>query len=132
MCDMIGWKVRAMPLVCGRLSPFLSLVERLDLTADYDYWPSLSQEEDDTVSFRFLELFEPFTAIQSFYVSESLTPFISSAGQRRSSLDQATEVLPNLRDLFTEGLAIPRTVQESHPAICRRTTVLRQPIAIHH
>jgi hypothetical protein len=38
MCDMIDLKVHAMSLVCGQLSPFLSLVERLDLTADY--WPS--------------------------------------------------------------------------------------------
>jgi hypothetical protein len=118
-----------MSLVCGQLSPFLSLVERLDLTADY--WPSLSQEEDDTVSSRFLELFEPFTAIRSLYVSESLIPFIALALQQLIG-ERATEVLPNLRDLFMGRPTLLELVQEAMQPFVTARRLSGQPIVIHH
>jgi hypothetical protein len=128
-CDRIDWKVHAMSLVCGQLSPFLSLVERLDLTADY--WPSLSQEEDGTVSSRFLELFQPFTAIQSFRVSESLIPFIALALQQLVG-ERATELLPNLRDLFMGRPTLLELVQEAMQPFVNARRLSGQPIVIHH
>jgi hypothetical protein len=129
VCDRIDLKVHAMSLVCGQLSPFLSLVERLDLTADY--WPSKSQGEDDTVSSRFLELSQPFTAIRSLHVSEGLIPFIAPALQQLIG-PRAAEVLPNLCDLFLGGPAIPGTVLEAMRPFVDARQLSGQPIVIHH
>jgi hypothetical protein len=130
MCDMIGLKVRAMSSVCRQLSPFLSLVERLVLTADY--WPSKSQwEDDDTVSTGFLELFRSFTAVRSLRVSKDHTQFITLALQQ--TLGQtAPEVLPNLRDLFMKRTLIPRTVQGAMQPFLTARRLSGQPIAVHH
>jgi hypothetical protein len=70
------WKIASIASVCGQLSPFLSLVERLDLVVTYS--PFELQEINSTESTVFLELLLPFTAIQSLYVSKSLVPFIST------------------------------------------------------
>ncbi|KAI0302762.1 hypothetical protein BC826DRAFT_966032 [Russula brevipes] len=126
---MIGLKVHIMSLICDQLSPFLSLVERLDLTADH--WPSLSQEEHHTVSSSFLELFQPFTAIRSLYVSEGLIPFIALALQQPIG-ERATEVLPNLRDLFMGRPTLLEPVQKAMQPFVTARQLSGQPIVIHH
>jgi len=129
MCDMVGLKVHAMSLVCGQLSPFLSLVERLDLTADH--WPSLSQEEYHTVSSRFVELFEPFTSVQSLYVSEGLIPFIALVLPQLIG-ERVTEVLPNLRDLFMGRPTLLEPVQKAMQPFVTARRLSGKPIVIHH
>ncbi|KAI0302779.1 hypothetical protein BC826DRAFT_966043 [Russula brevipes] len=129
MCDIIDLKVLAMSLACGQLSPFLSLVERLDLAADHR--PSLSHEEYYMLSFRFLGLFEPFPAIRSLRVSESLISFIVPALQRLIG-EGATEVLPNLRDLFMGRPTLLEIIQEEMQPFVDARRLSGQPIAIHH
>ncbi|KAI0283791.1 hypothetical protein BC826DRAFT_1190147 [Russula brevipes] len=127
--DRICLKVHTMSLMCGQLSPFLCLVERLDLTANY--WPSKSQGENDAVSSLFLELFQPFTAIRSLHVSEGLIPFIALALQQLIG-PRAAEVLPKLCDLFLGGSAIPGTVLEAIRPFVDARQLSGQPIVIHH
>ncbi|KAI0302752.1 hypothetical protein BC826DRAFT_431726 [Russula brevipes] len=129
MYDKINSEVNAMSLVCNQLSPFLSLVERLDLIAGY--WPSKPQGEDDTVSSRFLEIFQSFTAIRRIHVSEGLTPFIVLS-LRPLVGERATEVLPNLRDLFMEGSEIPGTVQEAMQPFFAARQLSGQPVVVRH
>ncbi|KAI0302770.1 hypothetical protein BC826DRAFT_1101614 [Russula brevipes] len=130
MCDTIGLKVHAMSLACDQLSPFLSLVERLDLTADY--WPSKSQgEEDHTVSSQFLELFHLFSAIRSLHVSEGLIPFIELALQQLIG-ERATEVFPNLCDLFMGRPTLLEPVQEAMQPFVTARRLSGKPIVIHH
>jgi hypothetical protein len=129
MYDRIDLEVHAMSLVCGQFSLFLSLVERLDLTADY--WPSQSQGEDDTVSSRFLEIFQPFTAIRSLHVSEGFIPFIALALQQLIG-PRAAEVLPNLCDIFLGGSAIPGIVPKAIRPFVDARQLSGQPIVIHH
>jgi len=134
--DKIDLNVEGMSLICGQLSPFLSLVERLDLTADDWVTQALSEEEDeyefnDTVSSRFLELFEPFTAIRSLYVSEGLIPVIALALQQLIG-ERTTEVLPNLRDLFIGRPESFELVQEATQPFVTARQSSGQPIVIHH
>jgi len=129
MCDIIDLKVLAMSLACGQLSPFLSLVERLDLAADHR--PSLSDEEYYMQSFRFLGLFEPFPAIRTLRVSESLISLIVPALQRLIG-EGATEVLPNLRDLFMGRPTLLELIQEEMQPFVDARRLSGQPIAIHH
>jgi hypothetical protein len=118
-------EVPSMTLVCDQLSPFFSLVERLDLIAGYDL-----QVRDSMESALFLELFRPFTTIQGLYISESLAPFIAPALQELIG-ERATEVLPSLRDLFFGGSVIPGSVQEAIQPFIDARRLSGRPIAIH-
>jgi hypothetical protein len=97
----IDWQVDSIALVCDQLSPFCSLIERLDFIANLS--PTELQGEDDIESTQFLQLFRPFTAIRSLHVCRSLVPFIATALQGLIG-ERATDVLPNLRNLFLGGL----------------------------
>jgi hypothetical protein len=76
-CNGIDQQVGLMALMCGQLSPFLSLIERVDLVAIY--LPFIPQGRDNSRSTQFLELFRPFTAIQSLHVSGRLVPLVTPA-----------------------------------------------------
>jgi hypothetical protein len=121
----INWKVGAMSLVCRQLSLFLSLVERLDIAGDLHF---KSRGED---GLGFSQFFQPFTAIRSLHVSKSLMPLVASALQELIG-PRATEVLPNLRDLFLGGSAIPGTIPEAMQPFVDARRLSGQPIAIHH
>ncbi|KAI0288130.1 hypothetical protein BC826DRAFT_710284 [Russula brevipes] len=124
----VDWQVDKMAWVCRQLSPFFSLIERLDLV--WDYLPFDSQGEDGIVSAEFLELFQPFTAVRSLHVPWSLVPFIATALQGFIG-PRATEVLPHLRDLFL-GSAIPGTVPEVMRLFVDARRLSGHPIVIHH
>jgi hypothetical protein len=125
MCDRIDWKVIAMSLVCRQLSLFLSLVERLDIAGLLHFEP---QGED---GLEFSQFFQAFTAIRSLHVSKNLMPLVASALQELIE-PRATKVLPNLRDLFLGGSAIPRTVPGVMQPFVDARRLSGQPIAIHH
>ncbi|KAI0284787.1 hypothetical protein BC826DRAFT_1109557 [Russula brevipes] len=117
----MDFEISSMTLVCNQLSPFFSLVERLVLIAEYD----LHMRDGGIESTLFLELFRPFTATQDLYVSESLVPFIAPALQEPVG-EMATEVLPNLRNLF-----LRRSVQEAIQPFLDSRRLSGRPIAIH-
>ncbi|KAI0285568.1 hypothetical protein BC826DRAFT_1189653 [Russula brevipes] len=99
--DNIAWDTSSIPLVCGQLSPFISLVERLDLGVKHS--PFDLGMQDDIEAALFLESFRPFTSVQGLYICKNLVPSIAPALQELTR-DGATEVLPNLRDLFLGDL----------------------------
>ncbi|KAI0285554.1 hypothetical protein BC826DRAFT_1109272 [Russula brevipes] len=108
--DCIDLGPSSIALVCGQLSPFFSLVERLDLVMTHS--PFVLGSQDGIVASLFLELFRPFTSVQGLYVYENLVLFIARALQELIG-ERATEVLPNLRDLFLGGSVIPGSAQEA-------------------
>ncbi|KAI0288126.1 hypothetical protein BC826DRAFT_1188584 [Russula brevipes] len=124
-CDNVNWQVDSMARVCSRLSPFLSPIERLDFIADYLYI-ELQRE-----SAQILDLFRPFSAIRSLHVSRSVVPLIESA-LRGLIGPRATEVLPNLSDIFLGGPAIPGAVPEAMQLFVISRRLSRRPVAVHH
>ncbi|KAI0291086.1 hypothetical protein BC826DRAFT_507888 [Russula brevipes] len=127
----INRQLPSMALLCSRLSPFLSLIERLDLIPIYPpFDPQREDGTEPTDSTQFLHLFRPFTAIQSLYVSERLVPLVVPALQERIG-ERATEVLPNLRDLFLGGSAISGTIQGAIQPLLAERRLSGQPIAFH-
>ncbi|KAI0284175.1 hypothetical protein BC826DRAFT_973438 [Russula brevipes] len=124
----INWQLSIMALVCGKLSPFFSLVERLDLVVTHS--PAEPRLEDGIKPTLFLDLFQPFATIQGLYVSESLAPLIAPALQELIG-ERATEVLPNLRDLFLGGPVTPGSVQEAIQPFVDARRLSGQPVAIH-
>jgi hypothetical protein len=125
MCGRIHWMFDAMSLVCGQLSPFLSLVERLDITGHFHLKPQ------GEVNLQFSQFFRLFSAIRSLHVSESIVPLVAPALQGLTG-ERAKEVLPNLRDLFLGGSAIPGTVLEAMQPLVDARRLSGQPITIHH
>jgi hypothetical protein len=101
-CERQGRQVPLMApvLICSQLSLFFSHVRRLDLIRGR---PPKPGREDDTEPTQFLGLLQKFPAVQGLYVSDRLVPFITHALQKLTD-EGATEVLPELRNLFLEGL----------------------------
>jgi hypothetical protein len=124
----MDWEIASMALVCGQLSPFFSLVERLDLVVTYS--PFKLRGINSTEYSLFLECFRPFTAIQDLYVSKSLVPLIAPALHELIG-ERATEVLPKLRDLSLGGSVIPESVQEAIQPFIDARRLSGRPIAIH-
>ncbi|KAI0298209.1 hypothetical protein BC826DRAFT_119745 [Russula brevipes] len=108
--DRIDWQLDSMTRLCGQFSSFFSSIERLDLVLSVA--SSELQGKDDMEPTQFLEIFQAFAAIRSLHVSERLVQFIASALKELTG-ESATEVLPNLRDLFWRDLP--------HPNPCRKT-----------
>jgi hypothetical protein len=127
-CYRIDWQVDSIALVCDQLSPFCSPIERFDL---YAIRLPFEVEEEDMMYTQLGELFRRFTAIQSLRVSECIVPLVATAlldviGER------TTEALPNLRDLFLGGSAIPETVPEAMQPFVTARQLSGQPVAVHH
>ncbi|KAI0288131.1 hypothetical protein BC826DRAFT_1107944 [Russula brevipes] len=123
-------EVDSIALVCGQLSPFCSLIERLDFVSNLS--PTELQGEDDIESTtQFLQVFRPFTATWSLHVCRSLVPFISTALQGLIG-ESATDVLPNLRNLFLGGSEIFGTVQEVIQPFVTARRLSGQPVAVRH
>jgi hypothetical protein len=105
----MDWEIASVALVCGQLSPFFSVVERLDLAVTY--FPFKLRGINGTEFTLFLELFRPLPATQGLYVSKSFVPLIAPPLQELIG-ERATEVLPNLRDLFLGGSVVLGSVQK--------------------
>ena len=85
--------------LCLSLSPLLSHVERLDFHCNQI---SLSTQEFQVVDpSLWLDLFRPFTAVQSLCVPKEVWPQVEPA-LRALTEEGATEVFPKLRTLFLE------------------------------
>ncbi|KAI0291826.1 hypothetical protein BC826DRAFT_1186718 [Russula brevipes] len=123
------WEISSIALICNQLSPFFSLVKRLDLVVTHS--PFQLRGIDSIESTLMLELFRPFSAIQGLYVSSSLVPLIAPALQEFIG-ERATEVLPNLRDLFLGEPVIPGSVQEAIQPFVDARRHSGRPIAIHY
>lgn len=99
-CDRLDWRVSSITRLCNELFPFLSEVERLEINGD----PELQLEPQvDMEPTQWLELFEPFPAIQNLYLSKNLGLPIAHA-LRELTEERAAEVLPLLRSLSFGGL----------------------------
>jgi hypothetical protein len=122
--DGIDWQISSLALLCGQVSHLFSLVERLDL-------PPASPPRSIRGSTQFLEFFRPFTATRSLYVPESLGPIIASALQELIG-ERATEVLPNLRDIFLERSAETGSIQEAIQPFVDARRLSGRPVAVHY
>jgi hypothetical protein len=126
-CNGSDWLVSTLALLCSQVSHLFSLVERLDLV------PIIPSAKDvgAGASTQFLEIFRRFTATRSLYVHRDLVPLIAPALQELVG-DRATEVLPNLRDLFLEGFAKSGSMQEIIQPFVDARRLSGQPVAVHY
>lgn len=106
-CRELDWQIWSMAQLCSLPSRHLCHVEELRIHGHgvhssgpgiHSSWQSEWYEDLDPT--QWLELFHPFIALQSLYVSGNLGKLVASALQELRG--ESTEVLPALRSLFFE------------------------------
>ena len=107
ICREPDWQASSMAQVCSQLSPLLSHVERLHIREHMSGQPRQGNGIDPAL---FLELFDPFPAMQYLYISGELRPLVARAPQE--TRDVATEVLPSLRRLVFRGPLLSGSIQK--------------------
>ncbi|KAI0283856.1 hypothetical protein BC826DRAFT_1109956 [Russula brevipes] len=99
-CNRIDWQISSIARICNWLSPLFRRVEKLDLI---DHVPGFEPEgEDGMESMQFLELFQPYVAVQRLNICRMLVPLVAPTLRELTGMT-TTAVLPELRELFLEG-----------------------------
>ena len=112
--------------VCNEDSPLLSQVEGLGIFGT----PSIELAGKSEVnSSQWLELFRPFSAVRSLYVSERLEPLVAAA-LRGLTGERAMEVLPTLRYLSLDELRLPGSVWDAMVPFVAARQLLGHPIVV--
>jgi hypothetical protein len=117
----IDWGISSIVLICGQLSPFFSLVERLDLVATYDLQAARDRQHRTHPLPRTLPSIYRYRG--SLCIRESCAAYCTcTAGAHRGkghrSVTQAARS-------FLGGTCNSWICPGSHTTICRRTTALR-------
>ena len=135
-CEEPDRQLSSVTQVCNEDFPLLSQVERLDICET----PSMELAgENEIGSSQWLELFRPFSAVRTLYVSERLEPLVAAA-LRELTGERTMEVLPALENVSLDELlwspGSARDVMEpfiaarqlsDHPVVVQRQKRLSLP-----
>ena len=124
-CEDADLDPSSLARVFTSLFPSVYIVEHL-----YIYGSEYLQRQDDIENMRWLEIFQPFTAVKSLYVSEEFTQYIAPAMQELR--ERATDVLPALESLFLEEPQASDTLQEAFGQFVAARQLLGHPVAVSH
>jgi len=95
LCEEPDWQLSSVTQVSNEHSPLLSQVEQLDICES----PSIELAGKNEVdSSQWIELFRPFSAVRSLYVSETLEPLVAAALGELTG-ERTMEVLPALGNI---------------------------------
>ncbi|KAI0295418.1 hypothetical protein B0F90DRAFT_1670085 [Multifurca ochricompacta] len=97
-CKPLDWQVSSMAEICNQSSTLFSRVERLNIDTHFP----LPARQDEIGVPEWLELFRPFTTVNSLHVSGSLEPLVAHALEDAAD-GPVMEVLPALRLLHFKG-----------------------------
>jgi F-box-like len=135
LCHALDWQVGCLTQICGKISPFLSNVERLLIAAsasDSDYGSTstvaFSDWKDYVDNPQWLEIFHAFSAVQHMHIPPKLGEIIASALQELTG-ERVMDALPMLRHLYLH----PRsafTQQAIEPFISSRQRT-DHPVTVH-
>jgi hypothetical protein len=107
LCRELEWQVSLVHQVCTASLPPLSTLEEL-----YIYEDQSLHLQDNIENALWVELLHPFRAVKNIYLSEEFARRIGPALQELVGI-MATEVLPNLQNIFLERLEPSGSVEES-------------------
>ena len=97
VCSKLDWQLDSLAQVCNQFLPLLSGVEQLDIRK----CPSREPHLEDMV--QWVDLFHPFTAVESLRIPRELGPRIAPVLQELTE-PRAAHVLPALSSLLFEEL----------------------------
>ena len=125
LCENMDWQVSSMEQVCTSCLPPFYTLEDLCITEDLDLQPDRQDNIENTL---WVELFQPFTAVKSLYLSEDFAPRIMPSLKALVG-ERTTEALPTLQNIFLEGLETSGPLQTGIQEFVA-TRQASQPIAV--
>ena len=126
ICEELDWQLASVTQVCNEHFPLLSQVERLEICET----PSMELAGKNEVdSSQWLELFRPFSAVRSLYVSQMLEPLVAAA-LRELIGNRTMEVLPALQTLSLDELEPPGPTQDTMESFIAARQLLGHPIVV--
>ena len=128
-CRSIDWQISAMAQICDQLSSFMSGIETLNINGHDGLKSTWMMADMDNT--QWLELFHPFTAVQTLHMSREELQSLIVLTLRELGGESATEVLPALDDLYLAEFQVSASVREGiEPFIIAREGSAH-PVAIH-
>ena len=121
------WQLSSIEQVCNSSLPPSSTVE--DLYIEHQYSGVVVWKDDAIENTLWLQLLLPFTEVKNLYISKEFAPGIAAALQELVG-DRITEVLPNLQNIFVEGLKPLGPFQEITGQFVATRQLSDNPIAI--
>jgi hypothetical protein len=115
-------RVLSMARICREMSPLVSQVEDLHLQCTLFLLPIAGRKS-------WLQLFQPFIAVQNLYLSKHVWPDVVPA-LRELIGERTTEVLPELRILFVEKFKKSWNEQESIQSFIAARTLSNRPVVV--
>jgi hypothetical protein len=123
ICREPDWQLSSIEQICHSSLHPLSTVEVLHI--DHHYW-ELVWKNDAIENTLWLQLLLPFAAVKHLYLSKESAPGIAATLQELIG-DRIMEVLPNLQNIFVEGL---KSFGEKIGPFVTARRLSDQPIAI--
>jgi hypothetical protein len=127
-CEEPDWQLSSVTQVCGEHFPLLSQVELLDICE------TLSMElagKNEVDSSQWLELFRPFSAVRSLYVSDTLGPLVSAALGELTG-ERTMEVLPALENVSLDGLEPSGSARDAMISFVTARQLSDRPVVVQH
>ena len=126
-CKQSDWQLSSLAQICSLSFPqaFISAVEHLYIRTEYlgMHW------QDDIENSQWLELFHPFTAVKSLYISQDFATHIAPALQELIG-ESVTEALPALQNLFLEETRHSGPIQEGIGQFVAARQLAGHPITV--
>ena len=126
ICRGLEWQVSSLGQVCTSSLPPLSKLGDLYI---YDRPRSQPHWKDDFENVVWLQLLHPFTAVKNLYLSEQCAPRIGPSLQELAE-GGTKEVLPDLQNIFLDGLESSGSVQEDMGKFVAARQVAGRPIVV--
>jgi hypothetical protein len=125
-CRELDWQVSSLEQVCTSSLPPLSTLE--DLHIDEHLSPR-AHWQDNVENVLWLELLHPFRAAKNLYLSKKFAPRIAPSLKELVEIN-ATEILPNLQNIFLEGLEPSGPVEDGIRQFVATRQVTGDPNAV--
>jgi len=125
LCKELDWQLSSLAQICGPSFPLISTWKVLDIK-ERGFLPS-SYWKDDIENAQWLELLNPFTALEDLRLSDGVAQRVYGA-LRELSGERVTEVLPTLRNLFIDALP---PLEDIHSPFLTARQLSDHPVAIH-
>ena len=124
--DQSDRQLSFMTQMCSSSFPrgLISTVENLYIKA-----PGLVPWQPDTEGGQWLEVLQPFTAVNTLYVFKEFTPHIAPVLQELVG-ERAMEVLPALQTLFLTNLSLSGPVQDAIDQFVAARQLAGHPVAV--
>jgi hypothetical protein len=128
LCYALDWQVGCLAQICGKISPFLSNVERLHIDTSHPDREVISDWKDYVDNPQWLELFHAFSALQHMRIPHRPSGIIASALLELTG-ESVMDTLPMLRHLYLPSPSAS-TQQAMQPFISSRQHS-NHPITVH-